>query len=105
MCFLLPAYHYITGCDKTSYRANIGKVRPFQKLTEKEAFHLLKDLGSHINSCKDVEYAKRFYQKIMYSGLTGGSITESRIRMYQNQKIKTNSTVTSDEESIVQHLK
>ena len=30
MCSVLPAYHCVTGCDTTSYLANISKVRPFQ---------------------------------------------------------------------------
>ena len=59
MCSVLPAYYCITGCDTTSYPANIGKVRPFQKQIEKQAFHLLGNLGSHINSYKDVEHEKK----------------------------------------------
>ena len=46
-----------------------SKVRPFQKLIEKQAFHLLKNLGSQMNFYKNVEHAKMFYQAIMYSGL------------------------------------
>ena len=60
MCSPLPVYHCVTGCDTTLYPANMGKVRPFQKLIEKQAFHLLENLGSHINSYKDVEHAKGF---------------------------------------------
>ena len=67
MCSVLPAYYCITGCDTTSYPANIGKVRPFQKQIEKQAFHLLENLGSHINSYKDVEHEKRFYHIIQLS--------------------------------------
>ena len=52
-----------------------------------------------------MEHTKRFYHTIMYSGLSGENITETRIRIYQKQKIKTSSTLISDEESIVQHLK
>ena len=52
-----------------------------------------------------MEYGKKFYQTIIYSGLPGESITETRVRMYQKQKIKTSSTLISDEDSIVQHLK
>ena len=105
MCFIFPAYHCIIGCYAIPYPANIGKVKPFQKLIEKQAFHLLKNLGSHVNSYKDVEHGKRFYHTIIYFGLPGQSITETRVRMYQKQKIKTSLTYISDEESIVQHLK
>ena len=66
MCSVLPAYHCLPGCDTTSYLANIGKATPFQKLIEKQAFHLLKNLGNHINSYKDVEHAKKFYHAIMF---------------------------------------
>ena len=69
MCSVLPAYHCITGYDTTSYPANIYKVWHFQKLIEKQAFHLLKNLGSHINSYKDVEHVKKFSHTTMYSGL------------------------------------
>ena len=48
MCSVIPAYHCIKGCDRTSYPGNIGKVRTFQKLIEKQTFHLLQNLGSHI---------------------------------------------------------
>ena len=105
MCSVLPAYHCIVGCDTILYPAKFGKVRIFRKLIEKQAFHLLKYPGSHINSHKDVEYLKKKYHTIMYFGLPGDSITETRVRMHQKQKIKTGSTFTSDEESIVQHLK
>ena len=74
-------------------------------MIEKQAFHLLKNLGSHIKSYKDVEHAKKFYQTIMHSGLPGESITETTVRMHQKQKIKTSSTLISDEESIEQHLR
>ena len=47
---------------------------------------------------------KKNYHTIAYSGLPGESITETRIRMYQKQKIKTSSTLISDEESIVKNL-
>ena len=101
----MPAYHCFRGCNTTSYPANIGKVRPFQKLIEKQVFHLLKNLGSHINSYKDEKHAKKFYHTIMYSDLPGESITETRARMYQQQKIKTSSTLISDVERVVQYLK
>ena len=28
VCEILPAYHSITGCDTTSFPANVGKLRP-----------------------------------------------------------------------------
>ena len=104
MCSVLLAYHCITGCDKTSHPANICKVRHFQKLIEKQAFHLLKNLGNHMNSYKDVGHAETFYHTIMYSGLTGESITKTRVCMYQKQRIKTSPTLISDEERTVRHL-
>ena len=35
---------------------------------------------------------KKFYHTVMYSGLPGGSITETRVCMYQKQKIKASAT-------------
>ena len=104
MCSVLSAYHCITGCDITSYPANICKVSPFQKLIKKQAFHLLKNLRNHMNSYKDKEHAKKFYHTIKYSGLPGDSITKTRVRMYQKQRIKISSTLISNEEKTVQHL-
>ena len=40
----------------------------------------------------------------MYSGLPGESITETRVRKYQKQKIKSSSALIFDEESTVKHL-
>ena len=88
---VLLAYHYITRCDTTAYPVNIGKVRTFQKLIEKQAFYLLENLGSHINYYNDVEHAIKFFLTIMYSGLPRESITETLVRMYQKQKIKLSS--------------
>ena len=93
MCSVLPAYHYITRCDTTSYPPNIGKVRPFQKLVEKQAFNFLKTLGSHSNSYKNVEHSKTSYYTIMHSRLPEESIAETRVGMYQKQNIKTSSTL------------
>ena len=104
MCSVLPAYHYITRCDTTSQPPNIGKVRPFQKLVEKQAFNFLKTLGSHSNSYKNVEHSKTSYYTIIHSGLPEESIAETRVGMCQKQNIQTSSTLISDEESIVQHF-
>ena len=101
-CFAsIPLYY---RCDTISYPANISKVRPFQKLIEKQAFHLLKNLTNHMNSYKDKEHAKKFYDTIMYSGLPEESITKTRVYMYQRQRIKASSTLRSDEERTAQHL-
>ena len=74
MCSVLPTYYCIKGCDTESYPANIGKVRPFQKLLEKQAFDLMENLGSHINPYKDVQRAKKFHRIIMHSCLPAGTI-------------------------------
>ena len=52
-------------------------MRPFQKLIEREAFYLLKNLGSHIYTHQDVENGKMFYKTFVYSGLPRESITET----------------------------
>ena len=57
----------------------IGKVRLFQNLKKKQPFHLVKNLVSHINSYKDVEHAKMFYQTIMSSGFPREIITETQV--------------------------
>ena len=88
MCSVFPPYLCVTGCNTTSYPDNIGKVRLFQNLKQKQAFHLVKNLVSHINSYKDVEHTKMFYQTIMSSGFPREIITETQVSIYQKQKIK-----------------
>ena len=41
ICSVLPTYHIITGCDTTSYPANLGKIKPLQKMINNASTHLL----------------------------------------------------------------
>jgi hypothetical protein len=40
----------------------------------------------------------------MYNGKQGETITDTRIRMYKNQRVKTSTSLISDEKSVDQHL-
>ena len=103
-CLILPAYHSITGCDTTSFPANIGKIRPLTKMLKGKEFHLLRNLGSSINSFKDVTLATKFYHLIMYSGRRNESIIDTRVRMYEKQKKKSSMNLISDESSVKHHI-
>ena len=67
-------------------------------------FQLLKTLGSSLESYRNIKSAKRFYHTVMYNGKDDETITDTRVRYYQNQKVKTSTYLISDERSIDQHL-
>ena len=104
VCDILPAYHSITGCDTTSYPANIGKIKPFNKMILTNSMHLLKDFGRHKKSYLDLSTALEFFHKIMYSGKDNESITDTRVRTFTAQKNKTSVNIIPDQASIKQHL-
>ena len=54
VCDVLPAYHSITGCDTTSYPANVGKINPFNRMILTTSMYMLKDLGRHEESYLDL---------------------------------------------------
>ena len=104
ICSVLPAYHIITGCDTTSYPANVGKIKPLQKMINNASTHLLYDFGNSENSFRDLSDSLRFYQTIMYNGKLNETITDTRVRMFQVQNTKSNVNLISDKASIIQHL-
>ena len=60
ICSVLPTYHIITGCDTTSYPANVGKIKPLQKTINNASTYLLYDLGNSENSFRDLSDSLRF---------------------------------------------
>ena len=103
-CNILPAFHSITGCDTTSFPFRAGKVVP-GKLMKLRSYELLSTFGSRALSDDGLLAAKQFFQKIVYNGEKGESYIETRVRMYQKQKVKSSEGIIPDENSTLQHLK
>ena len=95
ICGILPADHSITGFHTTSYPSNVGKIK---------SMHLLQNFDKDENSFTDLNNALIFYHTVMYSGKPSETITETRVRMFQSQKHKSNFNLMSDLASIIQHL-
>ena len=104
VCSVLPAYHSITGCDTTSYPANVGKIKPFQRMIATNSMHLLHDLGKSERSFLNLSNSLTFYHTIMYGGKSGETITDTRVKMFESQKKKSSVNLISDHASIHQHL-
>ena len=105
LCEVLPAYHSITGCDTTSFPFRIGKIKPIKKMVKWEKSYLLSELGRSVHSVQDVTSAKCFFRTCMYSGSEQESFVQTRIRMYNTQKVKSSSSILPDESSTNEHLK
>ena len=104
LCLILPAYHSITGCDTTSFPANVGKLRPFNKMMKHQSMNLLRNLGEDVNSFLDLSDALMFYHTVMYGGKPNETITDTRVRMFKSQKEKSSVNLIADEASVTQHL-
>ena len=98
-------HNSITGCDTTSFPFCTGKIKPLKKMLKHEKTHLLSQLGRSDQSVEDVTRAKCFFRTCMYSGSEQESFVETRIRMYNSQKVKASSSILPDESSTNEHLK
>eukprot|EP00112_Aurelia_sp_Birch-Aquarium-sp1_P004506 Seg1510.10 transcript_id=Seg1510.10/GoldUCD/mRNA.D3Y31 product="hypothetical protein" protein_id=Seg1510.10/GoldUCD/D3Y31 len=58
-----------------------------------------------LESFNDMFKPKEFIRFIMYPGLKKENLTETRVRMYQKQKVKASEGIIPDDSSVVQHLK
>ena len=65
---ILPAYHSITGCDTTSYPANVSKVKPLKKLIKLSKEDLLADFDGSCSNETVLKEAMTFFLMIMYAG-------------------------------------
>ena len=66
---------------------------------------LLDTFGNLANPGSNVEVAQKFFQKILYSGKKNESVTETRCRMYNQQKTKSSMNLIPDKSSLLQNLK
>ncbi len=104
VCKALPAYHSITGCDTTSFPFNVGKVKPFKNMVKESNAKLLFKLGEN-EAVNDTSDAEKFLQTVMYSGKDEESHVETRLRMYERQKVKSSVPLIPDQSSAREHVK
>ncbi|KAG1675715.1 hypothetical protein GQR58_014542 [Nymphon striatum] len=104
-CAILPAYHSITGCDTTSFPFGIGKLKPWKKMIKLKCYSLLNNFGSTLASIGFLSRSKEFFRTVMYGGNKDECYIDTRIRMYERQKVKSSSGIIPDENSTTQHLK
>ena len=105
VCNILPAYHSLIGCDTTSYAAKRGKVRPLNKLIKRKREELLETFGNLANPESNLEAAEELFKTMLYSGKKNESVTETRCRMYSEQKTKSSMNLIPDKSSLLEHLK
>ena len=99
----LPFIHCITGCDTTSYLYGVGKTKVLNKcLRQPKVLSLLSSLG--VSSGEPTRYQDivKFIQTVMYSGHIGESLVETRVRLYEKQKVKSSLTLPPDPDSMKQ---
>eukprot|EP00795_Rhopilema_esculentum_P006387 gene6387-11826_t len=104
-CNVLPAFHSITGCDTTSFPFRVGKVAPWKKLMKMRLYDLLSTFGCRFLTDDSLLAAKESFRSIMYNGEIKESYLDTRVRIYQKQKLKSSEGIIPDENSAMQHLK
>lgn len=105
VCDVMPAYHSLTGCDTTSYPFKVGKVKPFKKMVAHNKFSLLSSAGILPSSIQQRDNMLTFMQTVMYPGKEDEDYVETRIRIYDQQKMKSSLSLLPDKHSSVEHLK
>ena len=105
VCSILPAFHSITGCDTTSYPYNVAKVKPFKKMIKGNTSQYLSSMGMSEISYQQPEDGLKFVKQVLYPGKDNESFVETRIRMYERQKMKSSLTLLPDLSSTKEHLK
>ena len=93
---LLPAYHSITGLDKSSCQSRVEKVKAFTKALKKDKINLLQCFQNEED--KERKPAKKFVQIITYPGKDNESFAERRSQ-------KSSSNLSRDQSSLDEHLK
>ena len=101
-CNILPAFHSITGCDTTSYSYNVGKVKPFKMMISKDNSNNLNSFGQKpLNN--DMDSSMNFMQTVMYPGKDDENVVQTRVRMYNNQKLKSSLSLIPGASSAREH--
>ena len=101
----LPYIHAITGCDTTSYLYGVGKSGVLNKcIKQQRVLSQLHTLGLESGEPRRYNDIVKFVQTVLYSGHAGESLVETRVRLYENQKVKTSLTLPPDPDSMKQLL-
>ena len=104
VCNILPAFHSITGCDTTSYPYNVGKIKPFKKMISKDKSSYLNSFGQKpLNN--NMDSSMKFMQTVMYPGKDDEIFVQTRVRMHNNQKLKSSLSLIPDASSAREHIK
>ena len=107
ICSLLPQLHAITGCDQTSYKHNVGKLKVMYKiLKDPSLLHLIKQLGQHATLTDDAMRNLFFFvQTVLYGGNRKETYVETRVRLYKGLKNKSSLNLPADPDSMTQEIK
>ncbi|KAG1673347.1 hypothetical protein GQR58_015655 [Nymphon striatum] len=70
-----------------------------------KCYSLLNNFGSTLASIGFLSRSKEFFRTVMYGGNKDECYIDTRIRMYERQKVKSSSGIIPDENSTTQHLK
>ena len=99
-----PQIYAVTGCDTTSFLHAAGKLFLKTALIEK-----LRLLNPTSGSCKvsdtAVKDVKKFIQTICYSGKEEESLTETKVRLYEQMKTKTRLSLPLHGKSMLHAIK
>jgi len=93
---VMPAYHSLT---QPPYK--VGKVKPFKKMVAHNKFSLLSSAGILLSSLQQRKNMLTYMQTVMYPGKDDEDYVETRIRMYDLQKVKSSLSLLPDKHSSV----
>ena len=98
-----PQIYAVTGCDTTSF---LHVVEMFLKIVFIEKLRFLNPTSG---SCKvsdtAVKDVKKFIQTLCYSGKEEESLTEIKVRLYEQMKTKTRLSLPPHGKSMLQAIK
>ena len=98
----LPKFHALTGCDTTVYFYFRGKTKPWERaLKVPDGLKLISQLGVE-EKLTDEALANivEFVRKFVYCGRKGEDLVGTKVRMYEEQKMKRSSTLPPDPNSL-----
>ena len=102
---MLVHLHCITGCDTTSYMYGVGKARVLNKvLKDVRLLELLETLGCKSGVPDNYRNIEKFIQTVCYAGRIDESLVETRVRLYEKQKVKTSQSLPADPDSMKQAI-
>ena len=93
--------------DSTSYFFKVGKIKVIKKLLKaKESADLIRNLGLTMEVTGDLyESGKEFIRTMLYAGKPNETYIATRIRLYQDIKVKSSMSISPDPDSLMQVIK